>query len=52
MADVGGPFDFRSYGYDGRGNRTTQVSEDYSYAVLAMPRYRATMTQKALQKSC
>jgi RHS repeat-associated protein len=33
MADVGGPFDSRSYGYDGRGNRTSQANEDCAYAL-------------------
>jgi RHS repeat-associated protein len=31
MADVGGPFDTRTYGYDGRGNRTSQTTEDCAY---------------------
>jgi hypothetical protein len=33
MADVGGPFDSRSYGYDGRGNRTSQANEDCAYTL-------------------
>jgi uncharacterized protein RhaS with RHS repeats len=33
MANVRGTFDSRSYGYDGRGNRTSQVNEDCSYTL-------------------
>jgi RHS repeat-associated protein len=33
MANVGGSFDSRSYGYDGRGNRTSQVNEDCPYTL-------------------